>query len=72
MSASTLEMVILCITMSITLLSSACHFCRAVFEKLLLTPFLCNFFLPLRGANQNGLYKLKNLLLMLITYYQIY
>lgn len=60
MSASMLAMVILCITISMTLLSRACHFCRAVFEKLLLTPFLCNFFLPLQGPDQNGLYKMNN------------
>ncbi len=59
MSASTLEIVILCMTMSIMRRSRACHFWRADLEKLLALPaapalarpagLRCNFFLLLGG-----------------------
>lgn len=56
-SASTLDIVILCMTMSIMRFSSFCHFCRADLETLLALPapamlpkpvgLCCNFFLLL-------------------------
>lgn len=45
MSASRLTMVILCMTMSTTLLSRDCHFSRAALLKLWPAPFFWNFFL---------------------------
>lgn len=45
MSASRLTMVILCMTMSTTLLSRDCHLSRAALLKLWLAPFFWNFFL---------------------------
>lgn len=45
MSASRLTMVILCMTMSMTLLSRDCHLSRAALLKLWLAPFFWNFFL---------------------------
>lgn len=60
MSASTLEMVILCMTMSMIRRSRVCHFWRADLEKLgllaaavLPSPagLSCSFFLLLRGEN---------------------
>lgn len=64
MSASTLEMVILCITISRMRRSKVCHFCRADLEKLLvrlaapLFPrppgFRCSFLRPLRGEGETN------------------
>lgn len=64
MSASTLDMVILCMTMSMTRRSRVCHFCRADLEKLLVlaaTPVVprpaglrCSFFLLLGRGEESG------------------